>query len=179
MERELGETIKIIFMLQAHEAGDMIVAQLDVVKKIDLVWAATQVATKDDGSETPKEWKARAEKTMKDILRCNNPDRVLLAHAYLEPGSDGSVDFARRRVAGGELKGEDLKPWSAGDFASKIQELVKLTKELESVKSELQTFRINLRLMRRGQPIHLAVTPFVSAVRISYYPEAPDTPNAC
>ena len=53
LERELGETIKVIFRLQQREAADTIVAVLGgVAKKIRLVRSAAQIAKNADGSQT-------------------------------------------------------------------------------------------------------------------------------
>jgi hypothetical protein len=73
LERELGETIKVIFRLEEHEASDAIVAALgDVGRKINLVWAAVLLAKNVDGSETTTEWKDKADKTMKAIWQRND-----------------------------------------------------------------------------------------------------------
>jgi hypothetical protein len=53
LDRELGETVKVIFRLQQHEAADTIIAALeDFSRKVRLVRSAVQVAKNADGSET-------------------------------------------------------------------------------------------------------------------------------
>jgi hypothetical protein len=154
LEHELGESIKVIFRLQGHEASDAIVAALgDVAKKIDLVWTATLVAKKADGSETTQEWKDNADKTMKAIWQCNG-DRVLLAHSHLEPDANGSVVLSRLRVKGGELKGKgEPNKWVQAEFENKIVRMNELTKQLKSVKSDLSTFQIALTLSGQSSMI--------------------------
>lgn len=122
LERELGETIKVIFRLGAHEARDTIVAALgDVSKKINLVWTASQFAKRADGSDTGKDWKENADKTMAAIWKCNG-DRNQLAHSFLEPKADGSVELTRLRLEGGELRGaDDPNKWTRDNFRTKLK----------------------------------------------------------
>jgi hypothetical protein len=144
LERELGETIKVILRLENHEASDAIVAALgDVGKKIQLVWAAAQLAKNADGSETTKEWKEAANKTMKAIS-ARNDIRVLMAHSYLEPRTDGSIAVARLTVRSGELKGREGHLWKQDDFKNEIKNLKALAEELQSVKGALSALKITL-----------------------------------
>src|SRR5260370_42150208 len=92
LDRELGETVKVIFHLQQQEAADTIIAALgDFVRKARLIGAAVQTAKQADGSETTEAWKTTAASTIRQILGCNEPDRVMLAHSFLEPNEDASV----------------------------------------------------------------------------------------
>jgi hypothetical protein len=144
LDRELGETIKVIFRLQQHEAADTIVAALgDIARKIGLVRAAVRIAKKVDGSETSSEWKERADDTMKSIYGCNTGDRVLLAHSYLEPNEDGSVKFTRLYLPDGVLKNRQ-ETWVDSHFTTKIERLRDLTQRLQQIKDDLSTLTITV-----------------------------------
>jgi hypothetical protein len=145
VEHELGESIKAVYDLQNNEASDAIVAALgDFAKKAGLVWAASKGAKNVDGSEAAAEWKDKVEATIKRVLRCNDFDRVRLAHSLLQPNADGSVDFVRLKVDGGKVTGRDGVKWSREDFRSKIQQLEKLAEELRSLNGELQNFKYTI-----------------------------------
>jgi hypothetical protein len=144
LERELGETIKVIFRLEKHEAGDAIVAALgDARKKINLVWAAARMAKNADGSETTTEWKENADEIMRAIHK-RNDIRNRLAHSFLEPLIDGSVAVARLQVERGELTGRDKEQWTQKEFEDEIKNLNKQTAKLQLVKSDLSTMKIRL-----------------------------------
>jgi hypothetical protein len=144
LEQELGETVKVIFRLQTHEAADTIIAALDdFSRKVRLVRAAVAVAKNADGSETSAEWKTAADQTMTKILGVNENDRVLLAHSLLEAKDDGSVQFTRLHLPGGVLKNRQ-QVWTKPEFEKKIGELTSLTRRLQDIKRDLSTFTINL-----------------------------------
>jgi hypothetical protein len=83
LDRELGETVKVVFRLQQHEAADTIIAALeDFSRKVRLVRGAVQVARHADGSATSAEWRAAADETSKKILALNDTGRVPLAHSF-------------------------------------------------------------------------------------------------
>jgi hypothetical protein len=144
LERELGETIKVVFRLQQHEASDTIVAALgDMARKINLVWAATQKAKNVDGTETSDAWKKSANETMKSIFSFND-DRNALAHSYLEPNADGSVHVARLQVSRGALRGTEPNTWTYDAFVSKVRQLKSLTNSLRTVREDLSTYTITI-----------------------------------
>jgi hypothetical protein len=88
LDRELGETVEVIFRHNNMQAADTIIPALeDFGRKARLVGAAVQSARQADGSETTEEWKKTAVSTIKDIMRCNEQDRV----SFLEPNEDASV----------------------------------------------------------------------------------------
>jgi hypothetical protein len=170
LERELGETIKVIFRLEAHEAKDTIVAALgDVSKKINVVWTASQFAKRADGSDTGKDWKENADKTMAAIWKCNG-DRNQLAHSFLEPKADGSVELTRLRLEGGELRGaDDPNKWTQDNFRTKLKQLRALTAELQRVKDDLSKFKITIpdATWKRADPFR-SIRPQISAALWEY-----------
>ena len=110
LERELGEALKIVLQLRGNPAADAIVALVgDFKRKASIVREAIQHARNANWTEPTDEWKAKADKTMGDILGCNNPGRVGLAHDYLEPHPDGSVSLQK--------PGQPKTPWTSTDFA--------------------------------------------------------------
>jgi len=142
LERELWQTIKVVYRLQNHEAADAIVAALgDFSRKGSLVRAAVQLAKRADGTDTSDEWKESADATLGAILGCSD-ERNRLAHGELEPHEDGSVLIRRLKPDKGKLKGFDPVLWSQESFTSKIAALGKLTHELASVKDELAKVEI-------------------------------------
>jgi hypothetical protein len=146
LERELGETVKVIFRLQQHEAADTIIAALgDFLRKARLIGAAVQTAKQADGSETTEEWKTTAASTIRQILGCNEPDRVMLAHSFLEPNEDASVMLTPLRLVGspGVLKNKP-ETWTDDNFQQKIDRLRDLKLRLQGIKSDLSTMRITM-----------------------------------
>jgi hypothetical protein len=135
LERELGQALKVVLRLIGNPAADAIVAAVgDFARKTRIVQEAVQGAKNADGTEPSGEWKAKADKTMADILGCNRPDRVDLAHDYLEPCSDGSVNLQK--------SGQPARSWSAADLDLKIQKLKDLTTSLRAATDQLFTFKI-------------------------------------
>jgi hypothetical protein len=99
LERELGEAIKVVLRLEGNLAADTIVAIVhDFARKARLVREAVQGAKNADGTEPTGEWKAKADETIGEILGCNSPGRVDLAHDYLEPHPDGSVSLHLEKI---------------------------------------------------------------------------------
>jgi hypothetical protein len=146
LDRELGETVKVIFHLQQHDAADTIIAALgDFTRKARLIGAAVQTAKQADGSETTEEWKTTAASTIKQIMGCNEPDRVMLAHSFLEPNEDAAVKLTPLRLVGtpGVLKNKP-ETWSEIDFQQKVNRLRDLTLRLQGIKSDLSAMRINM-----------------------------------
>ena len=130
LERELGETIKVIFRLEKHESSDAVVAALgEAAKKINLVWAAALAAKNPDGSETTKKWKNAAHRTMTAIWE-RNGIRNQLAHSYLEPLADGSVAVARLKVERGEVTGGEKQLWEEKNSKHRLDELRSLLQSL-------------------------------------------------
>jgi hypothetical protein len=143
LDGELGETVKVIFRLQQHEAADTIIAALeDFARKTRLVRGAVSIAKNADGSETSDQWKTAADKTMTEILAAND-NRVLLAHSVLDPNEDGSVKIKRLHLPQGVIKSREVT-WTKTDFERKIDELRKLARELQGLKNDLSTFRITV-----------------------------------
>jgi hypothetical protein len=141
LERELGEAIKVIFRLRDHEASDAIVAAFgNALNKINLVWTASLRAKKADGSETPNDWKEKASNTMTAILRCND-ERNELAHSFLEPKADGSVELARFKLRGGELKG-DPNIWTQDKFNAQVEQMTDLMGQVQSMTKDLSQLKI-------------------------------------
>jgi hypothetical protein len=144
LDRELGETVKVIFHLQQHEAANTIIAALgDFARKARLVGAAVQIARQADGSETTEAWKTKAASTIKEILGCNEPDRVMLAHSFLEPNEDASVKLTPLRLAGNVLKNKP-ETWKESDFQKKIDQLRDLTLRLQQIKYDLSTLKVTM-----------------------------------
>ena len=82
LERELGEAVKVVLHLEKHDAADIVVAALRYPStKASLVRAAAEIAKKKDGSETSTEWKAKADKTLGEIIKHSNGSRNTLAHS--------------------------------------------------------------------------------------------------
>jgi hypothetical protein len=100
------------------------------------VQSAVQGAKKADGTEPAVEWKASADKTLSQVQGCNNPDRVDLAHNYLEPHSDGSVSLQK--------PGLNPKTWTSEDFDAKIKKLKNLTLELRAIGSDLTKLEVSV-----------------------------------
>jgi hypothetical protein len=96
-----------------------------------------------DGSATTEEWKTAAETTIAQILGCNNPDRTMLAHSFLEPNVDASVKLTPLRLSRFELQNSP-KTWSEADFRQKIERLRDLTQRLQSIKSDLSAMKITM-----------------------------------
>jgi hypothetical protein len=97
LERELGEALKVVLRLEGNPAADAIVAAVgDFARKANIVREAVQGAKNADGTEPTSEWKASTVETLEDILGCNRPDRVDLAHDHLEPHPDGSISAAKQ-----------------------------------------------------------------------------------
>jgi hypothetical protein len=137
LERELGEALKVVLRLQENEAADTIVAIVqDFLRKVRVVRRAVQTAKKADATDPNEQWKSKADKLMGEIMKCNNPDRVDLAHDYLEPHGDGSVSL--------EKPGEEPKLWTSQDFARKIAKLNDLTAQLKTVTTDLTELRIEI-----------------------------------
>jgi hypothetical protein len=135
LEQELGEAVKIVLRLHGNPAADAIVGVIsDFGRKTNIVKEAVQTATKVGGTATTLAWKASADKTMNEVLGCNNPDRVDLAHCYLEPQPDGSVNLSR--------PGKKPKTWSAPDIDTKIGTLRRLTSEVATIRSDLSNLNI-------------------------------------
>jgi hypothetical protein len=140
LERELGETVKVIFGLQQHEAADIIVAALhDFSRKVRLIQGAIAVAKKADGSETSSEWKDASEKTL-DRTWSANDDRVLLAHSLLEPNDDGSLKLTRLQLGSGAAS----KTWTEKDFERKVNEIRDLIRQLQSIRTDLSNLTITV-----------------------------------
>ncbi|SRR5258708_7930457 len=144
LDRELGETVKVIFRLQQHEAADTIIAALgDFARKAALIGAAVKVAKNIDGSETTEAWKTAAERTIRKIRGCNNPDRTMLAHSFLEPNEDASVKLTPLRLSGLVLSNSP-QTWTENDFQQKIGQLRDLTLRLQGIKSDLSAMKITM-----------------------------------
>src|SRR5262249_914678 len=93
--------------------------------------------------ETPTSWKENANKTMQAIWECNG-HRNQLAHSFLEPKADGSVELARLKLEGGELKGESPSTWTQDNFKTKLARLRNLTERVQSITKDLSTFTIQI-----------------------------------
>jgi hypothetical protein len=144
LERELGEAIKVIFRLEKHEASDTIVAALgDVSKKVNLVWAASLLAKNTDGSETSHDWKKKVHKTMGRIWACTD-NRNQLAHSFLLPNDDGSVEFARISVRSGVLKRKNPNKWPQSRFYRQVTLLKALASQIQSMVHDLSVLKITI-----------------------------------
>ena len=117
LERELGEAVKVVLHLEDHEAADIVVAALRYPStKASLVRAAAKIATKKDGSEPPREWKAATDDTLGEIIKHSNGSRNTLAHSLLEPQEDGSVNVTSRSLShSGQMTPGATKPWNLED----------------------------------------------------------------
>jgi hypothetical protein len=150
LDRELGETVKVIFRLQEHEAADTIIAALgDFVRKAGLIGAAVKVAKNKDGPETTKEWRTAAEATINQILGCNNPDRTILAHSFLEPNEDASVNLTPLKLSKFVLKNSP-ETWAEKTFKQKINRLRELTQRLQQIKGDLSRFEVRMSVLSWG-----------------------------
>jgi hypothetical protein len=143
LERGVGEAVKVVLGLQNHEAADFVVAALnDIGKRAALVRAAVAVAKNADESETSEEWKRSADDTMKAVFGCND-DRVLLAHAYLEPQADGSVGLTKQNLSSGQLKGRQ-ESWNPKVLENKIKQVRDVTEQLQKITADLTTLTIRI-----------------------------------
>jgi hypothetical protein len=137
LERELGEALKVVLQLQNNPAANAIVGAVrDFARKANIVQEAILGAKNADGTEPTPEWKARMDKTMREILGCNSTDRTSLAHDYLEPHPDGSVSLQR--------PGQGARSWTSAELDGKIQKLKLLARELRTATAELATLKISV-----------------------------------
>jgi len=144
LERELGEALKVILRIDNHEAGDAIVAALkDVARKIELVEAAVLLAKHQDGSDASQEWKDSANKTISAMWKCKD-DRIVLAHAHLEPDEDGGVSISRLKIDDGKVRGSPYK-WTDEDFGRKVDGLKALKQQLAQLRGELSKLKVPYR----------------------------------
>ena len=171
LERELGEAIKVVLRLQGNPAADAIVALIgDFARKAGVVREAIQTAKHVDGTDPDQVWKDNADDIMGKILGCNNPDRRDLAHDYLDPHPDGSVDLQK--------PGKDPKPWTTAEFDAKILKLKDFTIRLRTVTTELTTLRIPVPTgwmsMDTYQPRRTSSLPPGIGSGFTYTPRPPD-----
>jgi hypothetical protein len=96
---------------------------------------AVAVAKNVDGTETSEEWKAKAKKTLGEILSHNENTRNPLAHWHLEPQEDGSIKLAPRKQPA------DQKTWN---LKHKIEEVLRLTEQLRTITHDLTTLKIRI-----------------------------------
>jgi hypothetical protein len=143
LDYELGEALKVIFRMQNHEAADAIVALADFVKKIHLIMSAAEFAQRPTGKDLPVAWKQAAEKTLKNVLKVNDEDRVPLAHSRLQPQADGSV-LVTRLTARGSLKIQNDR-WTQEHFRRKCEQLDRLTADMREIRKELSTIYLSAR----------------------------------
>jgi hypothetical protein len=116
LERELGESIKVVLRLEGNAAADTIVALIrDFTRKANIVREAVQTAKRADGTDPTEEWKTRADTTLANILGCNSPDRVDLAHDYLGPQPDGSLSLQK--------PGQGPRTWTSENLEGKTKKL--------------------------------------------------------
>jgi hypothetical protein len=145
VKQELGESVKVVYGLQSHEASDAIVAALgDFARKASMVLAASKGAKNADGkTDASADWKDKVETTIKRVFECND-DRARLAHSLLQPNADGSVDLVRLKIDRGKVTGRDGVKWSRDDFVAKIGRLKEVAEELKSLNDELRTFKYTI-----------------------------------
>jgi hypothetical protein len=135
LERELGQAIKVVLRLQGNAAADAIVSLIgDFARKAGVVREAVQTAKRADGTDPDENWKSNADQIMGEIYGCNSPDRIDLAHSYLEPHPDGSLSLQR--------PGKSPKLWTSTDLGDKIAKLNELTIKLNAVTTDLTTLTI-------------------------------------
>src|SRR5262249_8593577 len=135
LDREVGETLKVVLRLQENLAADAIVAAVrDFAKKAAIVSEAVQTAKRPDGTDTDEAWKTDAAETIRRIRGCNDPDRIDLAHSYLEPRPDGSVIL--QRPAGAP------NPWTGEQFDEKIAKMNELANKLKAIRADLTNLNI-------------------------------------
>jgi hypothetical protein len=135
LERELGEAIKVVLGLRDHPAADAIVGFLrDFKRKTDIVRAGSQGAKRADGTDPDEKWKRDVAKLMDEVLGCNNPYRINLAHDYLEPHADGSVSL--------KTPGETPKTWTSENFSQKIANMNALANKVRTVSTDLTNLNI-------------------------------------
>jgi hypothetical protein len=141
LERELGEAVKVVLHLEGHDAADIVVAALRFPSnKASLVRAAAAIARKKDGSETPPEWKAKADETLVEISKHCYGSRNTLAHSLLEPQEDGSVKVTSRTLsASGQMTPGATTPWNLRDEIDKVQ---RLTGRLREIRTELSKLEV-------------------------------------
>jgi hypothetical protein len=135
LEHELGEAIKVVLRLEGHVAADAIVAAVqDFHRKANIVLQAVQGAKNADGTNPTPEWKSAADQTLREVIGCNNPHRVRLAHDHLKPHTDGSLDL--------QQPGKEPNNWSSEEFERKIAKVKALTSALRTLRTELTTLNI-------------------------------------
>jgi hypothetical protein len=135
LEHELGEALKVVLGLQTNRSADAIVGLIgDFTRKANIVREAVQTATQAGDVPTSQAWKDNADKTLREVLGCNYPDRIDLAHSHLKPQSDGSVILQR--------PGKTPETWSTQDLNDKITNLSRLASEVARIHSELNRMNI-------------------------------------
>jgi hypothetical protein len=135
LDREVGETLKVVLRLKGNAAADAIVAAVgDFAKKATIVSEAVQTAKRPDGTDPEEAWKSDAAETLKQIFGCNNPVRRDLAHSYLDPQADGSVILQR--------PGGKPELWTDKEFDQKIANMNELAKKLKDIRDHLTDLNI-------------------------------------
>src|SRR5262245_5761821 len=144
LERELGEAVKVVLHLESHDAAEIVVAALRYPStKASLVRAAAEIARKKDGSETSPEWKAKADKTLQEIIKHSDGSRNTLAHSLLEPQADGSVQVTRPHLShSGQMTPGVPEPWNLKD---EIEDVQSLTEELKEITADLSRLDVPIR----------------------------------
>jgi hypothetical protein len=135
VERELGAALVSVFKLNGHPSRDVIVGEIDFARKLTILDAAAETATTLDDKPADTEWKEEVKSTIKKLHAMNGQDRVLLAHAYLQPREVNNrpvLCIERRRPA----------TWTTEDFEQKIAGLNKLANRLHELAEELTTLKI-------------------------------------
>jgi hypothetical protein len=152
LERELGEAVKMVLHLDGHDAADIVVAALRYPSmKASLVRAAAEIAKKKDGSETSTEWKTKADKTLKEIIKHSDGTRNTLAHSLLKPREDGLVDVTSRTLSHtGQMTPEATKPWNLKD---EIDEVRRLTEGLRDIRAELSKLEVQVGKIQFAQAV--------------------------
>jgi hypothetical protein len=140
VDRGLGAALVSVFKLQGHPSRDVIVGEIDFARKLRILKAAADIATTLDDRPAETVWKQEIQSTIKNLHTVNERDRVLLAHAYLQPGEANAepVLIINR-------PGRGSATWSTEDFERKIAGLNKLAKRLHELADELTTLKIEMR----------------------------------
>jgi hypothetical protein len=160
LERELGEAVKVVLHLEGHDAADIVVAALRYPStKASLVRAAAKIARKKDGRAPPAQWKAKADKTLKDIIKHSNGSRNTLAHSLLQPREDGSVNVTSRTLShSGQMTAGATETWNVKNETDEVR---RLTEGLREIRAELSKLEVDVGKIRWFTP-HLE-PPYVQA----------------
>jgi hypothetical protein len=115
-------------------ARDIVCANLDFVKKLNIIKTAVAIQFVDKGGDV--------DVLLNRAAGINNPDRQTVIHSTFEPHGDG-VRFIRIITKNGQLE-RQTKDWDSGHFKSVFGRMESIAVELERVVGELKPYKPSL-----------------------------------